>query len=208
MLALLVIFSYLMGSIPTGYIIVKKKFNKDIREFGSGNIGATNVGRIAGKKLSKITAICDMLKAIAPVLVTYLFLYLGLLKSNKSIALALVAVAAILGHNYTIFLKFKGGKGVATSAAAFMFIVPKAFIVTAIVFFGLKLFTKVVSIRSLSAGVTLFVTTLLFGYDKYLVSATLFACVLVFWRHRANIKRLIDGTEKEKKLDYPAFFIF
>ena len=107
MLALLVIFSYLIGSIPTGYIIVKKKFNKDIREFGSGNIGATNVGRIAGKKLSKITAICDMLKAIVPVLVTYLFLYLGLLKSNKSIALALVAVAAILGHNYTIFLKFK-----------------------------------------------------------------------------------------------------
>ena len=196
MLALLVIFSYLMGSIPTGYIIVKKKFNKDIRKFGSGNIGATNVGRIAGKKLSKITAICDMLKAIIPVLVTYLFLYLGLLKSNKSIALALVAISAILGHNYTLFLKFKGGKGVATSAAAFMFIVPKAFIVTAIVFFGLKLFTKVVSIRSLSAGVTLFVTTLLFGYDKYLVSATLFACILVFWRHRANIKRLIDGTEK------------
>lgn len=196
MLALLVIFSYLMGSIPTGYIIVKKKFNKDIRKFGSGNIGATNVGRIAGKKLSKITAICDMLKAIIPVLVTYLFLYLGLLKSNKSIALALVAISAILGHNYTLFLKFKGGKGVATSAAAFMFIVPKAFIVTAIVFFGLKLFTKVVSIRSLIAGVTLFFTTLLFGYDKYLVYATLFACLLVFWRHRANIKRLIDGTEK------------
>ena len=190
MLALLVIFSYLMGSIPTGYIIVKKKFNKDIRKFGSGNIGATNVGRIAGKKLSKITAICDMLKAIIPVLVTYLFLYLGLLKSNKSIALALVAISAILGHNYTLFLKFKGGKGVATSAAAFMFIV------TAIVFFGLKLFTKVVSIRSLIAGVTLFFTTLLFGYDKYLVYATLFACLLVFWRHRANIKRLIDGTEK------------
>ena len=192
MLALLVIFSYLMGSIPTGYIIVKKKFNKDIRKFGSGNIGATNVGRIA----AKITAICDMLKAIIPVLVTYLFLYLGLLKSNKSIALALVAISAILGHNYTLFLKFKGGKGVATSAAAFMFIVPKAFIVTAIVFFGLKLFTKVVSIRSLIAGVTLFFTTLLFGYDKYLVYATLFACLLVFWRHRANIKRLIDGTEK------------
>ena len=187
---------YLIGSIPTGYIIVKKKFNKDIRKFGSGNIGATNVGRIAGKKLSKITAICDMLKAIIPVLVTYLFLYLGLLKSNKSIALALVAISAILGHNYTLFLKFKGGKGVATSAAAFMFIVPKAFIVTAIVFFGLKLFTKVVSIRSLIAGVTLFFTTLLFGYDKYLVYATLFACLLVFWRHRANIKRLIDGTEK------------
>lgn len=196
MLALLVIFSYLMGSIPTGYIIVKKKFNKDIREFGSGNIGATNVGRIAGKKLSKVTAICDMLKAIIPVLITYLFLYLELLNCNKSIALSLVAIAAILGHNYTIFLKFKGGKGVATSAAAFMFVVPKAFIVTAIVFFGLKLCTKIVSVRSLTAGVTLLVSTILFGYDKYLISATLFACLLVFWRHRANIKRLLNGTEK------------
>lgn len=196
MLAVLVIFSYLMGSIPTGYIIVKKKFNKDIREFGSGNIGATNVGRIAGKKLSKITAICDMLKAIVPVLVTYLFLYLGILKVNRSIALSLVAIAAILGHNYTIFLKFKGGKGVATSAAAFMFVVPKAFIVTALVFFGLKLFTKIVSVRSLAAGITLFASTVLFGYDKYLICASLFACLLVFWRHRANIRRLINGTEK------------
>lgn len=196
MLALLVIFSYLMGSIPTGYIIVKKKFNKDIREFGSGNIGATNVGRIAGKKLSKVTAICDMLKAIIPVLVTYLFLYLGLLNCDQSLALSLVAIAAILGHNYTIFLNFKGGKGVATSAAAFMLIVPKAFIITAIVFFGLKIFTKIVSIRSLSAGVTLFVSTLIFGYDKYLIFATLFACILVFWRHRANIIRLINGTEQ------------
>ena len=196
MLALLVIFSYLMGSIPTGYIIVKKKLNKDVREFGSGNIGATNVGRIAGKKLSKITAICDMLKAIIPVLVTYLLLYTGLLKNNKSLSLSLVAIAAILGHNYTIFLRFKGGKGVATSAAAFMFIVPKAFIVTAIIFFGLKLFTNVVSIRSLCSAIALFVSTLLFGYDKYLIYATLFACLLVFWRHRENIKRLIAGTEK------------
>ena len=196
MLPLLIIFSYLMGSIPSGYILVKKKLNKDVREYGSGNIGATNVKRVAGEKLSKLTAICDMLKAIIPVLLTRILIWNDILKTNASLSLSLVAIAAILGHNYTIFLKFKGGKGVATSAAAFMFIVPKTFIVTAIVFFGLKLFTKVVSIRSLSAGVTLFVTTLLFGYDKYLVSATLFACVLVFWRHRANIKRLIDGTEK------------
>ena len=196
MLPLLIIFSYLMGSIPSGYILVKKKLNKDVRDYGSGNIGATNVKRVAGEELSKITALCDMLKAIIPVLLTRILIWSDILKTNESLSLSLVAIAAILGHNYTIFLKFKGGKGVATSAAAFMFIVPKAFIVTAIVFFGLKLFTKVVSIRSLSAGVTLFVTTLLFGYDKYLVSATLFACILVFWRHRANIKRLINGTEK------------
>ncbi|VYU37809.1 glycerol-3-phosphate 1-O-acyltransferase PlsY [Clostridium tertium] len=196
MLALLIIFSYIMGSIPCGYLIVKKKLNKDVRDYGSGNIGATNVGRVAGKKIGKITAILDMLKAILPVLLTQFLLANNILTTNKSLSLGLVALAAILGHNYTIFLKFKGGKGVATSAAAFMFIVPKAFIVTAIVFFGLKLFTKIVSIRSLTAAVVLCVSTWLLGYDKYLVVSTFITAVLCFWRHRANIKRLINGTEK------------
>lgn len=196
MLALLIILSYIMGSIPSGYIIVKKKLNKDVRDYGSGNIGATNVGRVAGKKVGKITAILDMLKAIFPVVLTQILLANNILTTNKSLSLGLVALAAILGHNYTIFLKFKGGKGVATSAAAFMFIVPKAFIVTAIVFFGLKLLTKIVSIRSLTAAVVLCLSTWLLGYDKYLVISTFITAVLCFWRHRANIKRLIDGTEK------------
>lgn len=196
MLALLIILSYLMGSIPSGYILVKKILNKDVRDYGSGNIGATNVSRVAGKKVGKITAILDMLKAIFPVVLTQILLANNILTTNKSLTLGLVALAAILGHNYTIFLKFKGGKGVATSAAAFMFIVPKAFIVTTIVFFGLKLFTKIVSIRSLTAAVVLCLSTWLLGYDKYLVISTFITAVLCFWRHRANIKRLIDGTEK------------
>ena len=136
------------------------------------------------------------LEAIVPVVLTQILLANNILTTNKSLSLGLVALAAILGHNYTIFLKFKGGKGVATSAAAFMFIVPKAFIVTAIVFFGLKLFTKIVSIRSLTAAVVLCTSTWLFGYDKYLIISTFIAAALCFWRHRANIKRLIDGTEK------------
>ena len=177
MLPLLIVFSYLMGSIPTGYILVKKKLNKDVRDYGSGNIGATNVRRI-------------------PVLLTRILIWTHILNTNESLSLSLVAIAAILGHNYTIFLKFKGGKGVATSAAAFMIVVPIPFIITAIIFFGLKLFTKIVSIRSLAAGVTLFLSTLLLGYDKYYVYATLFACLLVFWRHKANIVRLIKGEEK------------
>ena len=192
----LIIFSYLSGSIPSGYILIKKKLNKDVRDFGSGNIGATNVKRVGGSKLGNITIILDMLKAIVPILVTYLFINLDLLKTNESISLSLVAIAAIIGHNYTIFLKFKGGKGVATSAAAFMFVVPKAFIVTAIVFFGLKLLTKIVSVRSMVSAVTLAVSTWLFGYNKYYVSAAVFACLLLFWRHRSNIKRLINGEEK------------
>ena len=119
-----------------------------------------------------------------------------ILNTNASLSLSLVAIAAILGHNYTIFLKFKGGKGVATSAAAFMIVVPIAFLITAAVFFGLKLVTKIVSIRSLIAAVTLFLSTLLLGYNKYYVYATLFTCLLVFWRHKSNIVRLIRGEEK------------
>ena len=184
MLPLLIIFSYLMGSIPSGYILVKKKLNKDVREYGSGNIGATNVRRVAGEKLSKITAICDMLKAIIPVLLTRILIWNDILKTNESLSLSLVAIAAILGHNYTIFLKFKGGKGVATSAAAFMIVVPIPFLITAVIFFALV------------AATTLFLSTLLLGYDKYYVYATLFACLLVFWRHKSNIVRLIKGEEK------------
>lgn len=196
MLLLIVISAYLFGSIPSGYILVKKKLNKDVRDFGSGNIGATNVKRVAGGKLSKITAICDMLKALIPVIFTDFLIKEGTLSTDRSLTLSLVALAAILGHNYTIFLKFKGGKGVATSAAAFMYIVPLPFAITAIVFFGLKLFTKVVSIRSLTAGVTLFLSTLLFKNDKYLIIGTFLTCALLFWRHRSNIKRILKGEEK------------
>ncbi len=195
MLLLVILSAYLFGSIPSGYILVKKKLNKDVRDFGSGNIGATNVKRVAGEKLSKITAICDMLKALFPVLLSDLLIKQGIILTERSLTLSLVALAAILGHNYTIFLKFKGGKGVATSAAAFMYILPIPFLITATVFFGLKQFTKIVSIRSLIAGITLFLSTLFLKYDTYLVLATFFTCALLFWRHRSNIKRIINGEE-------------
>ena len=195
MLLILVLFSYLIGSIPSGYIFVKKILNKDIRNYGSGNIGASNVKRVAGKKLSNIVLLCDMLKAIIPVLLTKVLIANNIINVNENLSLGLVAIAAILGHNYTIFLKFKGGKGVATSAAAFIFIAPKAFIVTAIVFFSLKLITKIVSIRSLISALVLFITTWLFNYDIYIVSAAFLTCILCFWRHRSNIVRLINGVE-------------
>ena len=195
MLLILVLFSYLIGSIPSGYIFVKKILNKDIRNYGSGNIGATNVKRVAGKKLSNIVLLCDMLKAIIPVLLTKVLIANNIINVYENLSLGLVAIAAILGHNYTIFLKFKGGKGVATSAAAFIFIAPKAFIVTAIVFFSLKLITKIVSIRSLISALVLFITTWLFNYDIYIVSAAFLTCILCFWRHRSNIVRLINGVE-------------
>ena len=185
MLLLIVILAYLFGSIPFGYILVKYKLKKDVRDFGSGNIGATNVRRVAGNKLSKITAICDMIKALIPVISADLLIKEDILTTNRSLTLSLVALAAILGHNYTIFLKFKGGKGVATTAAAFMYILPIPLIITALVFFGLRFFTKVVSIRSLISGVTLFLSTLILNYDKYLVIGN-FSCMCIIILETSN----------------------
>ena len=96
MLLILVLFSYLIGSIPSGYIFVKKILNKDIRNYGSGNIGATNVKRVAGKKLSNIVLLCDMLKAIIPVLLTKVLIANNIINVNENLSLGLVAIAAIV----------------------------------------------------------------------------------------------------------------
>lgn len=196
MIVLLALFGYLMGSIPTGYIIVKKNLHIDIREHGSGNIGATNVGRVAGKRLGTITTILDMAKAMIPVIISDIFLRTGLIDFDRATALTIVGVCAILGHNYTVFLKFKGGKGVATTIAAFAYILPIPLALSVFTFLGLKKFTKIVSIRSMALGTVLFLSTLLLGYDKVYIIGTLIACLLIFWRHKANIGRIIRGEEK------------
>ncbi|GAB6169480.1 glycerol-3-phosphate 1-O-acyltransferase PlsY [Clostridium carnis] len=196
MITLLILFGYIMGSIPSGYILVKKYRSIDIRKFGSGNIGATNVKRVAGKKLGFITTVCDMAKALIPLITTDILLHFEIITINRALALTLVGVFAILGHNYTVFLKFKGGKGVATTVAAFAYILPIPMIISASVFLGLKLFTKIVSVRSMILGTTLFLSTLLLGYNKIYVYGTLICCILIFWRHKANIKRLLKGEEK------------
>lgn len=196
MIFLLALFGYLMGSIPTGYILVKKNLHIDIREHGSGNIGATNVGRVAGKRLGTITTVLDMAKAIIPVIITDIFLRTDLIHLDRAPALTIVGVCAILGHNYTVFLKFKGGKGVATTIAAFAYILPIPMTFAVLTFLGLKKFTKIVSIRSMALGTVLFLSTLILGYNKIYVFGTLIACVLIFWRHKANIGRIIRGEEK------------
>ncbi|MGL4773025.1 MAG: glycerol-3-phosphate 1-O-acyltransferase PlsY [Clostridium sp.] len=196
MIILLALLGYLMGSIPTGYILVKKNLHIDIREHGSGNIGATNVGRVAGKRLGLLTTILDMAKAMIPVIATDILLRFGVINLDRSVALTLVGVCAILGHNYTVFLKFKGGKGVATTIAAFAYILPIPMTIAVLCFLGLKKFTKIVSIRSMVLGTVLFLSTLCLGYNKNYVYGALFACVLIFWRHKSNIGRIIRGEEK------------
>ena len=144
---LMILLSYLIGSIPTGYLIVKWKFGKDVRNFGSGNIGSTNVGRVAGKKYQIITTILDILKGFVPVVIADIACRNNLISINKELFLILIAFTTIIGHNFTIFLKFKGGKGVSTTIGSFVYLVPIPMLIVAILFFSMKLKTKVVSIR-------------------------------------------------------------
>nr|WP_261853604.1 glycerol-3-phosphate 1-O-acyltransferase PlsY [Clostridium folliculivorans] len=190
--------AYLAGSIPTGYILVKKIKGIDIRTVGSGNIGSTNVRRIGGTYISLATQVVDILKGLLPVAISSYLINKGIININfdKNILLAIIGISSIVGHNYPIFLKFKGGKGVNTTAGVFLFLAPKALIAAAVVFFILKLATSIVSIRSMILAMALIIAAILFKYPNPVVLCTVFAAGLLIFRHKANIKRLIKGEEK------------
>ena len=188
MTAVLVLMSYLLGSISAAIITCKVMGLPDPRTLGSNNPGATNVLRIGGKKAAAITLIGDMLKGVIPVLIAMLF-------TAEILTLALVATAAFLGHLYPVFFGFKGGKGVATAFGAITAIswpVGVAMLLTWLtVAYGLKL-------SSLSALVAAVLAPFYFwwlsGSDILIIMGS-FISVLLIWRHRSNIKRLIEGTE-------------
>lgn len=196
LIVLMIISAYLIGSIPTGYLLVKWKFGKDIREFGSGNIGSTNVRRVAGKKYQVITTICDMLKGFIPVLITDYLCRHNYINFPTAPLLIIIAFASIIGHNYTIFLKFKGGKGVSTTIGSFAYIVPIPMAIVAVLFFLIKLKTNVVSIRVLICSTVLFLSTCILGYNIWYKAATFLAFLLIVIRHKENIKRILNGEEK------------
>lgn len=196
MIIFLVICGYLMGSIPSGYLLIKYKYGEDIRNSGSGNIGATNVSRCYGKKMGNLTKICDISKAFFPVVAVDLLIKNNIVGGDRSILLTLVAIAIILGHNYSIFLNFKGGKGVATTVGSFVYILPIPMLFAAVIFFGLKIITKVVSIRAMISCFILFIATWLLGYNIVFVCGTFIILILMVIRHKANIKRIINGEEK------------
>nr|WP_207752964.1 glycerol-3-phosphate 1-O-acyltransferase PlsY [Clostridium yunnanense] len=190
--------AYLAGSIPTGYILVKKIKGIDIRTVGSGNIGSTNVRRIGGTYISLATQVVDILKGLLPVAISSYLINKGIIdiSFDKNILLAVIGISSIVGHNYPIFLKFKGGKGVNTTAGVFLFLAPKALIAAAVVFFILKLATSIVSIRSMILAMALIIAAILFRYPNPIVFCTVFAAGLLIFRHKANIQRLIKGEEK------------
>ena len=191
-----IVIAFLCGSIPTGYLITKKIYGIDIRTKGSGNIGSTNVKRIAGTKASILTQIGDILKGIIPIILGIVIFRNITLPISKDIYLSLLALAVILGHNYTPFLGFRGGKGVNTTLGAFILLIPVPTLTGVAVYFLLKLFTSIVSIRSMALGVTIFIASIIMKSPLPIVVSTAMAAILIIFRHKDNIKRIINKEEK------------
>ena len=185
------IFGYIAGSCPTGYLAVKMLKGEDIRNFGSGNIGATNTGRVLGKKWAVAVAVFDMLKGGIAVLFASFF-------TDSSMILALTGVFSVLGHNYPVWLGWRGGKGVATTFGVFAyfdFFNPLPAIIGGAVWYLVMKMTRYVCVASIAA---LFVSALLmplFGMPRPYYFAGLLLAGLSAWRHKSNIQRLIEGKE-------------
>ncbi|HET9915887.1 MAG TPA: glycerol-3-phosphate 1-O-acyltransferase PlsY [Candidatus Binatia bacterium] len=180
-------FAYLLGSIPSGFVLGKLS-GVDVRQVGSGNVGATNVARAVGKRQGVLTLLADALKGMAPVAI-------GLWMHLPTEALAVVASAAFLGHLYPVFLRFSGGKGVATGLGALLIIAPLATILLVGVFLAVVFSTRLVSLSSIIAAALAPLALWLFFQPPAIVWLGAFLAAMIVWRHRGNIKRLLAGTE-------------
>jgi glycerol-3-phosphate acyltransferase PlsY len=185
----------LVGSIPTGYLLGRAR-GLDIREHGSGNIGATNVWRVLGRNWGLLAFACDFLKGFLPLFLVRVFFFAPATSWVVQLLLVAGGVAAILGHNYTPWLGFKGGKGIATSAGVFAALLPPVLAVAFSLWLVTVLVTRTVSIGSLLAAAVLPLAAAWFYPGQWLyLGFAAFAGGLAVWRHRSNIKRLLDGTE-------------
>jgi acyl phosphate:glycerol-3-phosphate acyltransferase len=185
---LTLILSYLIGSISFALIVGKIYYKKDIRDYGSGNLGATNAYRVLGIKAGVFVAIADILKGTLACL-----LPLILSSTINPIACGLLA---ILGHIFSVFANFKGGKAVATATGVFLFLTPLGVLVGFVVFVLTLLLTKYVSLSSMLAGITLFIYSLIFE-DKVIIGLSLLISVSIVILHRQNIKRILNRTESK-----------
>ncbi len=187
--------AYLLGSIPTGYLVAKAR-GIDIRTVGSGNIGATNAFRVLGKWLGLFVLLMDALKGWLAVRVGAVVVHRFLPDAPLEYLCITAGVAAILGHNFTCWLRFKGGKGIATSAGVLIALVPLALLIILIIFVVLLLLTRYVSVGSIAAAATLpFATWFTEHHDVGLTAVMAAIGALAILKHRKNIQRLLNGTE-------------
>ncbi len=187
---LAVVVAYLIGGIPFGYLLVRMKTGEDVRSSGSGNIGATNVLRTTGKAAGVTTLLLDILKGFSAVwLADYL-------TSGSTLWMSLAALAVMAGHAYPVFLKFQGGKAVASFIGAFLYLVPMALLASLLVLVLIVVATRYISLGSiLSAGLFPFGVWLILHPDLPIILASFIAGAFIVYRHKANIDRLRAGTE-------------
>jgi glycerol-3-phosphate acyltransferase PlsY len=185
-----VIVSYLIGAVPFGLLFSRLFSNVDVRTIGSGNIGATNVLRASGKKAAILTLLADILKGFFPVLIVNVLFH-------DDAATALSGIAAVLGHNFPIYLKFKGGKGVATSLGVVLGVAPWTGLVCILVWLISALIWKYSSLSALIAFACYPLITIMVSSEnsKPFSILSLFIFGMIYYRHRENIKRLLQGTE-------------
>lgn len=198
-----IILSYLIGSIPTAYIFGKMLKGIDIREHGSGNVGATNVFRVLGKKPGIIVLLLDILKGV--IAVAFVSDLLGL---TEVIHRVIIAVVVVCGHNWTIFLKFKGGKGIATSLGVLIGLTIKIAVIRPVLFWVVLIWlmcffiTRIISVSSILAATCLPIIMVLTNQEFTIVCLGIVICIFVALRHKANIRRLFAGQEPR----VPLFF--
>ncbi|MBN1333969.1 MAG: glycerol-3-phosphate 1-O-acyltransferase PlsY [Synergistales bacterium] len=192
---LLILLGYLLGSMPWGYLIFRLIKGDDIRNYGSGNIGATNVGRFLGKKWAVLVAVADMFKGSVGLIVAYIS---GV---RDPWIISIIGIAAVLGHNFPVWLGFKGGKGVSTTYGVVIFYFPPlSFVVAAlggITWFIVLKLSRYVSVASLLSLFSLPLWCFAFKLNPAYFLACLFLAVLSSWRHRSNLLNIRAGTERK-----------
>lgn len=191
---IIIITAYLLGNISTSYIVAKRLAGVDIRTQGSGNAGSTNVLRTLGKKAGALTFIGDVLKGLIAVLIARFIAYGVNLDDTTCAYIAVVAV--VLGHNYPVFLGFKGGKGVATSLGSMLGMNPLVALLCLGFFIIIVAITKYVSLGSI-LGIGLSPIIMMINHNNKGVLVTLFLTISVAITHKENIKRLLNGTERK-----------
>ncbi|MBQ9757530.1 MAG: glycerol-3-phosphate 1-O-acyltransferase PlsY [Clostridia bacterium] len=186
------IVSYLLGSINTSIIVSKIMIGDDIRNHGSGNAGATNTLRTVGKKGALFVLLGDVLKTVVAIMAAKLFL------PDNQQATYIAGIGAVLGHNFPVFFKFKGGKGIIVSTVAMLFADPIIGIFVIVVSIGIMAVSRYVSLGSISGAALFVIFSLIFhGQDTDFIVFALILAVLAIYMHKGNIKRLLSGTENK-----------
>jgi glycerol-3-phosphate acyltransferase PlsY len=185
---IVVVVAYLLGSIPFGYLIVRRKMGADIRQTGSGGTGATNVTRRAGKAAGVLTLLLDAAKGSAAVLIARAV-------AGDDWLIAAAAIAALVGHMFPVWLSFRGGKGVATGVGIFLVLAPIPLLCAGVIFIAIVALTRYVSLGSIIAAILIPVFVWLLSDLRPLLIAAIVGAALIVFAHRGNIQRLVSGTE-------------